>query len=77
MAVFRIAHTYDFGTFGAMKALLESHGIEVLDLAVGGHLTIAGADQGYYLEVLPGQQVEARRILRRNGLGKYILIEDR
>ena len=76
MPAFRIAHTYDFGSFAAMKALLEIHGIEVLDIAIGGHLAIAGADQGYYIEVLPEQKVDARRILRNNNLGKYILTDD-
>ena len=73
---FRIAFTYDFGSFAAIKALLESEGVEVLDIAIGGHLAIAGADQGYYVEVIPEHQIHARRILRENDLGKYILKED-
>ncbi len=76
MHAFRIAFTFDFGSFAAIKALLEGHGIEVLDIAIGGHLAIAGADQGYYIEVLPEQRIHARRILKDNDLGKYLLSED-
>ena len=73
MHSFRIAHTYDAGSFAAIKALLESMGIQVLDIAIGGHLAIAGADQGYYIEVIPDDRLEAVEILRDNDLGKYIL----
>jgi len=76
VASLRIAHTYDFGTFAAMKSLLESEGVTVLEIAIGGHLAIAGADQGYYLQVLPEDRVRARAILRKNDLGKYIFLED-
>jgi hypothetical protein len=69
----RIAHTYDVGSFAVIKALLESTGVEVLDIAIGGHLAIAGADQGYYIEVIPNDRVKAIRILRENDLGKYLL----
>jgi hypothetical protein len=48
-------------------------GIQVLDIAIGGHLAIAGADQGYYIEVIPDDRLEAIEILRDNDLGKYIL----
>jgi hypothetical protein len=73
MASLRIAHTYDVGSFAAMKALLESEDIYVLDLATGGHVTIAGADQGYYVEVVESDKIRACQILRNHDLGKYIL----
>ncbi len=72
---FRIAFVFDFGSYVAMRALLESHRIEVLDIAVGGHVSVAGADQGYYVEVLPEDHDRACRILRENGMGKYIIAE--
>ena len=59
-----------------MKSLLESEGETVLDIAIGGHLAVAGVDQGYYLQVLPEARVRARAILRHNDLGKYIFVED-
>lgn len=70
---FRIAYTYDFGTFAIMKSLLESEGINVLDIAIGGNITIAGADHGYYIEVATAQKPAACRILRENEFGKYVL----
>ena len=72
---FRIAFTFDFGSFAAMKALLEHEGIYVLDIAMGGHLSIAGADQGYYLEVASDQKDAARRLLREHDMGQYLLEE--
>ncbi len=75
MASLRIAHSYDIGTVVVMKSLLESEGIDVLDIARSGHLTIAGADQGYYVEVVPGQRNRARRILREHQFGKYLLTD--
>lgn len=69
----RIAFTFDMGSFATMQALLESEGITVVDLAMGGHVAIAGADQGYYLEVLPEQHDRARQILTDHELGKYLL----
>ncbi len=73
---FRVAYTYDFGTFAIMKSLLESEGIYVLDIAIGGNLTIAGADQGYYVEVATEQKEKARRILSENEFGKNVLGDD-
>ena len=76
MSSLRIAHAYDIGTFGVMKALLESEGVLVLDLAIGGHLAIAGVDQGYYVEVREADKAHARSILEDNDLGRYILESD-
>lgn len=73
---FRIAYTYDFGTFAIMKSLLESEGIYVLDIAIGGNLTIAGADHGYYIEVATQQKEKARRILAENEFGSQLLGND-
>lgn len=76
-ATLRIAFTFDIGTFAAIKALLTSEDIAVLDIAVGGHISIAGADQGYYVEVLPEDQDRARQILSECGMDNYLLDSDR
>jgi len=73
MALARIAHAYDFGTYVTMKSLLESEGIPVVDAAFGGHLSIAGADQGYYLEIHADNLGRARTLLWENSLGRYLL----
>jgi hypothetical protein len=73
MAVQRLAFVFDAGTFAVMKSLLESEGIGVLDLAYGGHVAIAGADQGYYLQVLDEDREQAAELLREHGFEKYIV----
>ena len=75
MAIQRLAFVFDAGTFAVMKSLLESEGVRVLDLAYGGHVAIAGADQGYYIEVLQEDQAQAAKLLRDNGFGKYLVAE--
>jgi len=72
----RIAFTYDMGSFAAIKALLISEDVAVLDIATSGHVTIAGADQGYYVEVLPEDHDRARQILREHDMGNYLLDPD-
>jgi len=73
MASLRIAHAYDIGTAVVMKSVLESEGIDVLDIGRAGHLSIAGADPGFYVEVVAEQRHQACQILRDHELGKYIL----
>jgi len=76
MALTRLAFAFDAGTFGVLKALLESEGIPVLDIARGGHVAIAGVDQGYYIQVLEEDEAAAERLLRERGFGKYIVTRD-
>jgi len=75
MAISRIAFTFDAGSWAVLKALLESEGIAVLDMARGAHVAIAGVDQGYYLHVADDDEIRARRLLRERGFGKYLLEE--
>ncbi len=76
MSVERLAFSFDMGTFAVLKAMLESEGIPVLDIAVGGHVAIAGADQGYYVQVLGEDLVRAERLLRDRGFENYIVQKD-
>lgn len=75
MSSVRVAHAYDFGTYAVMKSLLESEGMLVIDVAFGSHISIAGADQGYYLQVRATDQGRARTLLWQNSLAKYLLQE--
>ncbi|MBT5891800.1 MAG: hypothetical protein HOH24_09040 [Chromatiales bacterium] len=75
MSSVRVAHAYDFGTYAVMKSLLESEGMLVIDMAFGSHISIAGADQGYYLQVRATDQGRARTLLWQNSLAKYLLQE--
>ncbi len=73
MSVERLAFAFDIGTFAVLKALLQSEGIEVLDIARGGHVAIAGADQGFYVQVLAEDLRRAEQILRDSGFEKYLV----
>ncbi len=73
MAVQRLAFVFDAGTFAVMKSLLESEGVRVLDLAYGGHVAIAGADQGYYIEVLDEDRELGASLLREHGFDKFLV----
>lgn len=76
MSLCRIAHAFDFGTYAVMKSLLESEGIAVVDAAFGGHLSIAGVDQGYYLEVTGEDVGRARTLLWENSFSRYLITAD-
>ena len=73
MSLSRIAFAFDVGTFAVMRALLESEGIHVLDIATGGHLSIAGADQGYYLQVPEDERERAASLLREHDFEQYLI----
>jgi hypothetical protein len=73
VAIERLAFVFDAGTFAVMKSLLESEGVRVLDLAYGGHVAIAGADQGYYIQVLAEDREQAATLLREHGFDKYLV----
>ncbi len=73
MSVERLAFAFDIGTFAVLKALLQSEGIEVMDMAHGGHVAIAGVDHGFYLQILAEDRQRAERILRDNGFEKYLV----
>jgi hypothetical protein len=72
MALIRIAFAPDLGVALVMKSLLESEGIFTPDIASGGHVSIAGADQGYYIEVLDEDASRAIQLLRENSFGKHL-----
>lgn len=55
-----------------MKSFLESEGIFVLDIATGGHVSIAGADQGYYIHVAEKDSERAIQLLKANSFETYV-----
>jgi len=72
MSLIRIAFSSDLGVAMVMKSLLESEGIYTRDIASGGHVSIAGADQGYYIEVVDEDAPRAFQILKENSFEKYL-----
>lgn len=76
MTLIRVAYSADMGVALVMKSLLESEGINTLDIASGGHVSIAGADQGYYIEVLAEDATAAIKLLRDNSFARFLLDRD-
>lgn len=72
MGLIRIAFAPDLGVAMVMKSLLDSEGIYTPDIASGGHVSIAGADQGYFIAVLGEDTARAIQLLRENSFGKYL-----
>jgi hypothetical protein len=73
MAYCRSAYCPDFGVAGVINALLQSEGVEVRDTALGSHVSIAGADQGYFIEVMNAQVDDAVRLLADNDFSHFLL----
>lgn len=55
-----------------MKALLEEHDVHVYEIQMSGHLSLAGADQGWYIEVLREHEEVARAILSDSDYAKFL-----
>jgi hypothetical protein len=68
-----IARTYDLGIATIMKSLLVEEGVEVIESFNAGHVSIAGADQSYYVDVFPDDRERACRILRDHDFGKFLI----
>ena len=72
----RVAYSTDIGEFVLMTSLLKDHGIEVLDMMRGGHVSIAGVDHGFYVRVPESQIIRARRFLGESEFS-HCVIEDK
>jgi hypothetical protein len=72
MSMIRVAYSPDLGIALVMRSLLESEGIFSPDIASGGHVSIAGADQGYYIAVLDDDVPRAIQLLKDNSFEKYL-----
>ncbi len=75
MALERVAHTYELVDIVAMRALLAENDIETPELRLSTHVSIAGVDSGYVLEVLRDNADKARWLLRRSEFSKYVIDE--
>ena len=73
MSMVQIAVSSDFGIAMVMKSFLETEGIFVLDIATGGHVSVAGADQGYYVQVKKKDSGRAIKLLKENSFETYVL----
>ncbi len=73
MSIIRVAYSANFADIGVMRALLAEHGIPALEPRMGSHVSIAGADQGYYLAVLDEDAATARRLLKENDFEIFVV----
>ncbi len=68
-----IARSFDMGIAVVMKSILIGEGIDVLEYSGSGHVSIAGADQSYYVKVSEADAARARALLSKAGYEKYII----
>lgn len=68
----RIAFSSMFPEASLMKQILEENKVFVFEIMTSGHITIAGGDQGYYLEVNKDDSKLASEILINNGFAKNV-----
>ncbi len=73
MSIVRIAYSANFADIGVMRAFLAEHGVPALEPRMSSHVSIAGADQGYYLEVLDEDADTARRLLKENDFDIFVV----
>jgi hypothetical protein len=71
--VSKVSFHRDSFTAEMTRNLLEENGLRPMKLVYSNHVFLAGADQGYFVEV-PVQEVDiAKKILSENNLGKYVI----
>ena len=75
MALVRVAHTYELVDIVSMRALLADNDIETPELRLSTHVSIAGVDSGYVLEVRRHNEERARWLLRQSDYAKYVIDE--
>jgi hypothetical protein len=63
----------DFAAAEMIRNLLEENGLHPMKLDYSAHVSLAGAEQGYFVEV-PKQEVDlAKAVLSANHLEKHIV----
>ena len=69
----KIALVRDLGEAGRIGSLLESEGFHPMPVDASAHVTVAGAEQGYHLEVPEAEAEAARAFLEGKGFGRYLV----
>lgn len=73
MAYLRVAFASDMGVALVIRSVLESEGIDVQDVSNSGHVSLAGADQGFYISVREEQAEDAVTRLKEHELDNHLL----
>lgn len=70
----RIAAVDDYGIGGLMVDRLRGLGLRALDLETSSHISVAGAEQFYLIELVDETQAEqARAALAKWGYKEYLI----
>lgn len=73
MAYCKIAYSVDMGVNVVLGAMLRAQDIDVRDLTTAAHVSIGGAQQGYFIEVNDSDVKEAVAMLVENDFGHLLL----
>ncbi len=69
----KVCFHYDFAISELIRNMLTDNGLHPAKLIYSGHVSLVGADQGYFVEV-PFQEAEqAKKVLEENNLAKFIV----
>ncbi|NND83146.1 MAG: hypothetical protein HKN50_12025 [Gammaproteobacteria bacterium] len=68
-----IARTYDYGLAALMKSLLVAAEIPCIESANAEHVSIAGVEHTYAVQVAAEAAEDARRLLSENGYAEYLI----
>ena len=68
----RIAFSNSVVEAGQIQALLESEGFHPMPINSSAHVTVAGAEQGYHVEIPAAEAEAASALLERAGFGQCL-----
>lgn len=73
MSFRKVAYASDMGVAMVIYSLLDSEGFDVLDFSNSSHISLAGADQGFYISVYEDQADAAIASLKEHELSTHLL----
>ena len=68
----RIAFTHSLAEAGRVKSLLEARGLHPAPMDTSSHVTVAGPEQGFHVEILNTEVKAACSLLKQEGLGRCL-----
>jgi hypothetical protein len=68
-----IAYSNFLADVNLMKQTCEGHGVFVHEIFTASHVSLAGADHGYYLEVRSEDVEKAGEILNQEGFESFVM----
>lgn len=59
---------------GIIVSLLHAHGVHAMPIDCSGHVSVAGAEQGYHVEVPTKDADAAVKLLRQEGYERWLTL---